>query len=118
MTEAVSRPQLLGMSKGPVASQIEKQLMQSLDPVHLEILNESDQHAGPPGRESHFKVTVVSASFQGKSKVAQSRLVYAALGTLLSGPVHALALHTYTPDEWSRGLSPAESPSCQGSHKG
>jgi BolA protein len=47
---------------------------------------------------------VVSARFEGVSRVARQRMVYAALGELMQGPgaIHALALLTLTPDEWQR----------------
>ena len=47
----------------------------------------------------HFEATVVSAAFQGKLPLARHRLVYATLGDLMGGAIHALALKTVTPDE-------------------
>lgn len=47
----------------------------------------------------HFEATVVSAAFAGKLPLARHRLVYATLGSLMGGAIHALALHTLTPDE-------------------
>ncbi|MFW6050727.1 MAG: BolA family protein [Myxococcota bacterium] len=54
------------------------------------------------GTKDHYEATVVSPTFEGKSRIEQHQLVYQALGDLMSGPVHALALKTYTPDGWSR----------------
>ena len=49
----------------------------------------------------HFEAIVVSAAFEGVSKVKQQQLVYTALGDkITSGEVHALALKTYTPEGW------------------
>ena len=47
----------------------------------------------------HFEATVVSAAFAGKLLLARHRMVYAALGDLMGGAIHALALKTLTPDE-------------------
>ncbi len=51
----------------------------------------------------HFEARVVSASFAGKLPLARHRMVYATLGDLMGGAIHALALKTLTPDEASRG---------------
>ena len=85
-----------------VQETIERKLAEGLDAVHLEVINESGQHNVPSGSESHFKVVVVSGDFEGKNLVAQHRLVYQLLGGELESQVHALALHTYTPEEWAR----------------
>lgn len=79
-----------------------EQLLQSLTPKRLDVVNESDRHGGYfPGKESHFKVTIVSPAFQGLRSVQRHQLVYGKLQSLLQpGAIHALALHTYTPDEW------------------
>ncbi len=47
----------------------------------------------------HFEALVVSAAFQGKLPLARHRMVYATLGDLMGGAIHALALQTRTPDE-------------------
>lgn len=46
------------------------------------------------GTKDHYRVVIASPAFQGKTRVEQHRMVYAALGDLMSGPVHALALET------------------------
>jgi stress-induced morphogen len=51
------------------------------------------------GTGDHFQVEVVSPAFEGKLRVEQHRMVYAAVGSAMAGPVHALALKTYTPAE-------------------
>ena len=65
--------------------------------------------AGIPGAEvmvkgegDHFEAEVVSAQFQDCSQVARHQLVYGTLGDRMGGEIHALALHTYTPDEWAK----------------
>ncbi len=92
--------------------------LQSFSPVHIEVINESFMHSVPEGAESHFNVTLVSAQFAGKMLVARHRLVNEVLAEELSGPVHALALHTMTPDEWfeKAGQTP-HSPPCLGGSK-
>jgi stress-induced morphogen len=49
------------------------------------------------GTGDHFSATVVAAEFEGKSMMAQHRLIYAALGELMRGPIHALQLDTRAP---------------------
>ena len=54
-------------------------------------------------RPDHFEARVVSASFQGRSLVEQHQLVYGPLkDKLATGELHALALKTYTPEQWAR----------------
>jgi stress-induced morphogen len=50
------------------------------------------------GSKDHYQATIVSAKFRGLSRVAQHQAVYAALGDLMRGPIHALALNTSTPE--------------------
>lgn len=54
------------------------------------------------GTQDHYQARIVSQAFSGKTPIAQHKLVYAALGELMSGPIHALALETYTPEAWQR----------------
>ena len=95
---------------------IEAKLTEGLDPQHLEVVNESDQHNVPAGSESHFKVVLVSEAFEGKSLVSQHRMVYSLLSEEMAGSVHALALHTYAPSSWN-SASP-QSPQCLGGKAG
>lgn len=102
------------MSK-PIEEAIRTKLTAALTPEHFTIENESDQHKGPPGRESHFKVTLVSHAFDTLMPVKRHQKIYALLADELAGPVHALALHLYTPDEWvARGEARPNSPQCAG----
>ena len=94
---------------------IEKKLEAGLDPVFLEVVNESGQHNVPAGSESHFKVTVASPHFDGQRLLARHRMVNELLQEELAGPVHALALHTLTPGEWfERAGEVPNSPPCMG----
>ncbi len=54
------------------------------------------------GTKDHYQARIVSAAFEGKTPVEQHQLVYQALGPAMAGPIHALALKTYTPDAWKR----------------
>jgi len=54
------------------------------------------------GTKDHYQATIVSAAFEGLSRVAQHQAVYRALGTLMSGPIHALALNTFTPQAYGK----------------
>lgn len=85
---------------------LEQQLIQRLNdlsPIHLEVVNESSGHGGYfLGKESHFKVIVVSEAFEGLRLVQRHQKIYAAAGDLLSpGAIHALAIHTFLPSEWT-----------------
>jgi BolA protein len=82
---------------------IEHSLAEALQPVKLEVIDESELHAGHSGAreggETHFRVRVVSEGFVGKRSVQRHRMVYDALKTEIAGGVHALALTTLTPEE-------------------
>ncbi|MDO3388197.1 BolA/IbaG family iron-sulfur metabolism protein [Gilvimarinus sp. SDUM040013] len=97
----------------PVQTSIEHELKQQFSPVLLTVENESHMHSVPPNSETHFKVTLVSDQFEGKRSVQRHQAVYAVLAEQMAGPVHALALHTYTPAEWRSAQVP-ESPNCLG----
>lgn len=90
-------------SSGPVGQAITSRLTEALNPTHLEVINESAQHRGHAGDdgsgESHFRVVVESASFEGLGRVARQRLVNQALADLLRDHVHALAMKTTAPGE-------------------
>lgn len=53
------------------------------------------------GTRDHYRATIVSERFVGMSRVKQHQAVYRAVGELMEGPVHALALRTYTPEAWA-----------------
>ena len=100
-----------------VQAAIEEKL-QALNPAVVEVLNESHMHSVPPNSETHFKVTLVSEAFNGSRKVQRHQKVYGLLADELAGPVHALALHLYTPDEWQeRNQLVPDSPDCLGGSK-
>jgi BolA protein len=86
-----------------VRERIVHSLSEALQPLKLEVIDESDRHAGHAGAreggETHFRVRIVSQSFVGKRSVQRHRMVYDALKSEIAGGVHALALTTLTPDE-------------------
>ena len=95
---------------------IENKLNETLKPEFLDVLNESHMHSGP-ATESHFKVVAVSKAFEGKMLIARHRMINAALAEELQ-QIHALALHTMTPDEYfEKAGKVADSPQCQGGSK-
>ena len=102
-----------------VEADIRAKLLTAFDPVHLDVANESHMHNVPPGSESHFKLVIASERFEGKRLLGRHRLVNRTLADELAGPVHALAIHAVTPDEWFRtaGASP-DSPLCRGGSSG
>jgi stress-induced morphogen len=54
------------------------------------------------GTQDHYELHLASAAFAGRSAIQQHRLVYAALGAHVGREIHALALHTYSPDAWTK----------------
>ena len=87
----------------------------ALEPVFVEVVNESHMHSVPENSETHFRITVVSAEFEGKSPVSRHRRVNGLLADELAAGLHALALHTRTPEEWfEQGGEVPESPQCMG----
>ena len=101
-----------------VQATIEQKLANDYNPLHLEVINESSNHNVPEGSESHFKVVVVSPAFAGKNLLARHRLINATLADELNGVIHALAIHTYTEEEWKEESNGAPmSPPCLGGGK-
>lgn len=97
-----------------VEQRLRERLVGAFDVQHMELENESHQHSVPANSETHFRLVLVSDAFDGLRPVARHQRVYGLLAEELAGPVHALALHLYTPGEWSElGAAPA-SPACLG----
>ena len=73
-----------------------------------------ESHLHSRGKQTHYKAVVVSAAFDGLRAVQRHQRVYATLGDLMQR-FHALALHTFTPEEWVQQQDgAAESPRCMG----
>lgn len=75
----------------------------TLDPVTLDLEDESAKHAGhagaAPGGQTHWRLSIVSRRFAGEPTVARHRMVYQALGELMQHPIHALAITARSPEE-------------------
>jgi BolA protein len=101
-----------------VRQRIETKIRTALAPSHLEVINESHKHSVPPGSESHFKLVIVSPTFEGKPLVRRHQTVNGILADELAGPIHALSMDTLTGPEWEhRGGRVAPSPECLGGGK-
>lgn len=108
-----------GASREESFMNLEQSILDSIEakfqPRHLDVINESHSHNVPANSETHFKVVLVSAFFEGKPSVSRHRAVYEALAYVMENGVHALALHTYTPEEWAKRMAAAPaSPNCLG----
>lgn len=96
---------------------ITHRLLEALPLIHYEVVNESHQHGVPPGSETHFKLVLVSPVFTGLRPVARHQKIYALLADEMPKGLHAIALHTYTPDEWQAVAAAPDSPACRGGSK-
>jgi BolA protein len=89
-----------------VAAEI-RQRLAALDPVEIELADESEQHRGHAGYQAggntHWRLSIVSPRFAGQPVVARHRMVYQALGTLMQHPIHALAITARSPEETTKG---------------
>lgn len=103
---------------GPVEKIVTDKLAGEFNTIVLQVTNESYMHSVPAGSESHFKVVIVSEQFAGNRLVKRHQAIYGLLAEELKGPVHALALHTYTAQEWAdkQRVAP-DSPNCLGGSK-
>lgn len=103
---------------GPMEKIVTDKLAGEFNTVVLQVTNESYMHSVPAGSESHFKVVIVTDQFSGKRLVQRHQSIYGLLAEELKGSVHALALHTYTAQEWAdkQRVAP-DSPNCLGGTK-
>lgn len=80
-----------------------RERLAALDPVSLELVDESEQHHGHAGWKdgggTHWRLSIVSARFAGRPSVERHRMVYQALGELMHNPIHALAITARSPEE-------------------
>jgi BolA protein len=87
----------------PVQDLITNKLTEAFAPESLQVIDESHRHEGHaghrPGGETHYRVHIVSAAFQGKSRIERHRMINAALSAELAGGIHALAIHASAPGE-------------------
>jgi BolA protein len=87
------------MEPSQLAGLISNHLLQTLQTTHLEVIDESSDHAGHVGVNgsgfgTHFRVRIASPRFEGISRVARHRLVYDALQEFIDQGVHAIAIET------------------------
>ncbi|KAI8886563.1 bola domain protein [Backusella circina FSU 941] len=91
--------------KGPVQLSIETKLTEALNPTEMDIVNESHLHAhhepmkGVTNKETHFRVTIVSDQFKGKTLMQRHRLIYSLLNDELQAGLHALSIKAKAPEE-------------------
>lgn len=81
---------------------IEQLLTDALQPESIDVVDDSQQHAGHGGYDaegSHFSVTIVSRAFAGDDTLSRHRKVYAALGDMMQKEIHALSISALSPDE-------------------
>jgi BolA protein len=86
------------------SEQVIRNRLAALNPLTLDLRDESEQHAGHAGARpeggSHWQLTIVSEAFRGKSAVARHRMVYEALGDLMSRDIHALTIEAFAPEQF------------------
>lgn len=86
-----------------VRDEITKKLSEAFAPQSLAVSDESHLHEGHaghrPGGESHFRVYIVSAAFEGKSRIERHRMINALLAAEMAGSIHALAIKAHAPGE-------------------
>lgn len=92
---------------------IEQRINATFSVDYLELLNESHNHRGGENAQTHFKCVLVSSDFVGKRAVQRHQMVYALVTDEMEKGLHALALHLYTPEEWSLIQQAPDSPACQ-----
>ena len=88
---------------GPVATEMLARLNSALSPTRIELVDDSEQHRGHAGHnpagESHFTLRIQSPAFAGKNRIERQRMIYSALGELMSARVHALSIRASAPGE-------------------
>jgi acid stress-induced BolA-like protein IbaG/YrbA len=90
----------------PTPDDIRRFIAQGLACEHIEV----------DGDGRHFFATIVSAGFEGTSRVARQRQVYQALGDRMREQIHALSMKTLTPAEWAQTTPVAEPGSASAHH--
>lgn len=100
-----------------IEASIHEKVSRVFQPHYLDLQNESSGHNVPAGSETHFRLIVVTDKFAGVSRVNRQRQVYEILGEERARGLHALALWTYTPEEWENAPQNPQSPLCHGGGK-
>lgn len=78
-----------------------REALQTLTPTELTIHDDSQSHIGHAGAKGggHFQVTIISPLFQGKMAIQRHRMVYEALGSLMTTDIHAITITAKTPED-------------------
>lgn len=94
-------------------------LNEEFEPSYMEVENESHNHAGGKGRETHFRVLIVSKAFDGLNRVDRQRKVYSFFQAEFDKGLHAFSLRALTAEEWEQQKDkfPMVSPNCAGRGK-
>ena len=94
---------MIDPSTAPIAAEMSRRLTAALEPTRLDLEDQSARHVGHAGHdgrgESHFALLIESQAFEGHSRLARQRLIYAALGDLMHERVHALTIKARAPGE-------------------
>ena len=93
---------MLSGTESPRVLKIRERLQAALQPVRLDIADESHKHvghAGAAGGGGHFNALIVSSAFEGQRLLQRHRLVYEALGEMMDTDIHALSMQCRTPGE-------------------
>lgn len=85
-----------------LVQQIEQRIREQLNPIHVEVMDDSHRHAGHEGAQGggHYHALIVSEQFRGVSLVEQHRKVYDLFQKEMKKQIHALVLRTMTPEQW------------------
>ncbi|MFQ3212085.1 BolA family protein [Candidatus Njordibacter sp. Uisw_039] len=106
-----------GITVDATANKLLEMVLTPLNVSHHQLVNDSQKHSGS-ATDSHYNLVLVSDDFAGIGPVKRHQQVYALVGELMNNPIHALALHCYTADQWQakQEKMPATAP-CMGANK-
>ena len=85
----------------PATADVIRERLGALNPLTVDLRDESEQHAGHAGAASgggHWQLTIVSEAFRGKTPMARHRMIYEALGDLMKRDIHALKIEAFAPE--------------------
>jgi BolA protein len=79
-----------------------KEKLASLNPTHLDIIDDSALHAGHAGagQGGHYRLVIVSSQFRDMNAVSRHRTIYRTLGDMMSDQIHALSISAFAPEEF------------------
>ncbi len=87
----------------PATADVIRERLGALNPLTVDLRDESEQHAGHAGAASgggHWQLTIVSEAFRGKTPMARHRMIYEALGDLMKRDIHALTIEAFAPEQF------------------